>query len=132
MSCIFRVSSVSFDVDSFLKQSHLEPDRLWHKGEKAVSNRVCENSGFTMVASDAEMNNLGQQIEDAITFLKENQAGLEQLKNFPNVDTPYLDFAIEDRNVAGQYDRFPPELLRLAGNLNIGIEISRYATSEDS
>ncbi|MEO6908014.1 MAG: hypothetical protein ABI210_09010 [Abditibacteriaceae bacterium] len=72
------------------------------------------------------MDNPQQQIEDAIAFLKTNHDELVRLKNFTGAETVCLDFAIEDRDVAVQYDYFPPALLRWAGNLNIGIEVSRY------
>ena len=42
-----------------------------------------------------------------------------------------LDFGIADREVAAQFDYFPPELLLAAGQLGIGIEISRYHLSND-
>jgi hypothetical protein len=58
----------------------------------------------------------------AIAFLKANQVELEQL----GIERIDLDFGIQDRDVAVQGDYFPPELLRLAGNLNIGIEVTRY------
>ena len=73
------------------------------------------------------MDDVLQQIEDAISFLKSNQKELAKLLEFPGADTNYIDFAIEDRlDVGLQCDRFPPELLRLAGNLGIGIEIERW------
>jgi hypothetical protein len=79
-----------------------------------------------MVASNAEMVDPAQQVLDAIEFLKANQVELEKLRHVQGV-TMCLDFGIADRDVVVQCDRFPPELLRLAGNLEIGIEISHYA-----
>lgn len=79
-----------------------------------------------MVASEAGMDNVLQQIKDAIHFLKINHDELAKLQAFPGAETVCLDFGIEDRDVGLQCDRFPPELLRLAGNLGIGIEITRY------
>jgi len=126
MSCIFHASGPNFDVDSFLRTSSLVPDRVLHKGEPRGKKSIHEQSGFTMVASNAEMVDPAQQVLDAIEFLKANQVELEKLRHVQGV-TMCLDFGIADRDVVVQCDRFPPELLRLAGNLEIGIEISHYA-----
>lgn len=79
-----------------------------------------------MVASEADMDNVLQQIEDAISFLKINHDELAKLQSFPGAETVHLHFGIEDRDIGLQCDRFPPKLLQLAGNLEIGIEITRY------
>ena len=43
-------------------------------------------------------------------------------------ETPILEFGIQTRMFDGgaQFDRFEPELLRLAGSLNFAIELSQY------
>jgi hypothetical protein len=123
---MFRATGFDFQVDQFLSQSTLVPYEVWRKGERKSEKRIHKWSGFTIVASEADMDEVPQQIEDAINFLKTNHAELENLQNFTGAETVYLDFGIEDRDVGLQCDRFPPELLRLAGNLNIGIEVSRY------
>ena len=79
-----------------------------------------------MVASDAEMDSFEQQIQDAIEFLKKCQTELKELQNFGGAASLWLDFGVESRDVFVQCERFPQELLRLAGNLNIAVEISRY------
>ena len=72
------------------------------------------------------MDNFEQQIQDAITFLKRYQPELDELQKFLGVESVYLDFGVESRDVFVQTERFPPELLRLAGDLDIAIEVSRY------
>ncbi len=126
MSCIFRVGGSDFDVDAFLNDFALSPDRVFRKGERRGEKSIHEQAGFTIAASNAEMEEPAQQVRDAIEFLKANQVELEKLRHVPGV-TMCLDFGIADRDVVVQCDRFPPELLRLAGNLEIGIEISHYA-----
>ncbi len=128
---MFRATGFNFAVDEFLQQSTLIPDSVWRKGERRLAKRVHKGAGFSMVASQADMSNPPQQVEDAIAFLKANQVELEQLQNFPGVERIYLDFGIEDRDVAVQCDYFPPELLRLLGNLNIGIEVTRYPQAKE-
>jgi hypothetical protein len=128
---MFRATGFDFAVDKFLQQSTLVPDSIWRKGERRLAQRVHGGSGFSMVASQADMSNLKQQVEDAIAFLKANQGELEQLQNFLGVERMCLDFGIEDRDVAVQCDYFPPELLRVAGNLNVGIEVTRYPQADE-
>ena len=104
---------------------------VWHKGEIQFKARVRKNSGFSVVASEADFDNIKKQIKDAIAFLQRNAEELKRLKNYPEVEEPVLDFGIEDRDVAVQCDYFPAQLLFLAGNLGIGLEISRYPQSEE-
>ncbi|GBF03885.1 hypothetical protein DAERI_010057 [Deinococcus aerius] len=94
--------------------------------------RRMEWSGFFLVTSEAEFDDLDGQIDDTIAFLKRYAAELAPLADFPGVDVCELDFGIEDRDVAHQADAFPAELLRLAGNLNIGLVVSRYPQLEGS
>src|SRR5687768_6939756 len=118
MSCVFRVSGHDFQVDDFLDQSDLEPYDSWTRGESGLAGRVHESSGFKSLASDAEMTEPDQQITEAIEFLKLHADDLETLQHFPGVEMAWLDFGISDRDTPVNSDYFPPELLRLAGNLN--------------
>ncbi len=76
--------------------------------------------------SDGDFRSLDVQIRDAIEFLRRNDAGLAALR----VTEACLDFGIERRDVAVQCARFPAELLCLAGNLAIAIEVSLYPEME--
>jgi hypothetical protein len=129
MSCILRVSGKDFDVDQILKESGLKAYKIYRKGE--LSERKTEgefnsDSGFAIEVSKADFDKLAVQIEDAINFLKVNQQSLTIVGKAPGKDYYLLDFAFHKRDVAVQYDYFPAELLRLAGNLGIGIELSCY------
>ena len=46
---------------------------------------------------------------------KQNQDELSRLVRFPGVENVSVDFGIEERNVAAQSERFPPNLLRMLG-----------------
>ena len=50
---------------------------------------------------------------------------------WPGVEAVDLDFGFERRDVAVQCDRLPPALVRLAGSLGLGIELSQYWASGD-
>jgi len=86
--------------------------------------------GFSLLVSDVD-GDLSAQIQDAISFLAANQDSLSKVLANPAVDDSRLDFGynlrISDR-MAIQCDYLPPELLRLAGEVNIGIELSLYPT----
>lgn len=60
MSCMFRAAGFDFMVDEFLSQSTLVPHKSWRKGERKSEKRIHEWSGFTMVASEADMDNVLQ------------------------------------------------------------------------
>jgi hypothetical protein len=79
-----------------------------------------------VVASEADFSNVQVQIADAIHFLEQNQAELARLVGFPGVENLSLDFGIEERDVAAQSERFPPNLLRIVGNLGIWLEFTLY------
>lgn len=70
------------------------------------------------------------QVKEATEFLKRHEKDIETIVAFPNVEAA-LDFGIELKRDFLNCDYLPPELLRLAGNLGIGIELSHYAPTEE-
>jgi hypothetical protein len=134
MSCVLRVSGANFAVDEFLGNSTLQPYKVWRKGEqrKSISRPgIYEESGFCIDASKADFNDLKGQIRDVILFLKANYEELMKLKNDPTVEDINLDFGVDRKPVAAQSNCLPPELIRLAGELGMGIEISIYWVSDE-
>jgi hypothetical protein len=81
---------------------------------------------FHAVASEADFSQLQVQIGDAVHFLEQNHAELARLVAFPGVERVSVDFGIEERVVAAQSECFPPNLLRIAGNLGIWVEFTLY------
>jgi hypothetical protein len=129
MSCVLRAWGVSFAVDEFLAASALKPITVFRRGERQstkLEGPILEGSGFHAVASDAEFSDLEVQIADAVRFLEHNQRELARLVGFPGVDRISLDFGIDERDVVFQHERFPPNLLRIAGNLGIWLEFTLY------
>ncbi len=51
--------------------------------------------------------------------------------SLPGVESACLDFAVEEKDTFTQCSYLEPELLKLAGGLGIGIEISLYPCSEN-
>ena len=75
------------------------------------------------------LKSLNNKKKDAIEFLTHNKTQLHQIMSLPGVEGA-LDFGIVWRDVAFQCDYFPPELIRIAGELGLGIELSQYPPSE--
>lgn len=133
MPCVFRAHGKTFLVDRFLLKSRLRPYQVLRKGlPHPVRSRDTNlgYSGFKIDASRADFSDLGKQIKDAIRFLKRNRKELAILSKFRGVETIELDFGIASRDVPVQCDSFPAELVRLAGELNIGITLSQYPSAK--
>jgi len=75
--------------------------------------------------------NLNYKKKDVINYLIQNKNKIIKIQQLAGLDSLYLDFGIEQRDVAMQCDSFPPKLIKLAGELNLGIEISQYPIFED-
>lgn len=132
--CVLRVSGKRFDPVRFLADSELEPYSVFRTGEPRTkthrANAVYETSGFLVDVSDSSWDKLSGQVGDAIAFLQRHQRTLARLREIPEVEDARLDFPIDLRidrkNVAAQFDYFPPELVSLAGELGLGLELSIY------
>ena len=131
MSCVLRARGVSFAIDEFLAKSKLTPIAIFRRGQPQWPNApsgspIPNESGFHAVASEADFSNLQAQIADALHFLEQNQDELLRLVAFRGVERVTLDFGIEEREIAAQSERFPPNLLRILGNLGIFLEFTLY------
>jgi hypothetical protein len=87
---------------------------------------IPNESGFHAIASEADFSNLQGQIADAVHYLEQNKNELVRLVAFLGVERVSLDFGIEERDIAAQSERFPPNLLRILGNLGIFLEFTLY------
>ncbi|GFE58738.1 DUF4279 domain-containing protein [Geobacter sp. AOG1] len=134
MACVFRVFGDNLEIDALLEKLNMEPYRLWRKGEprnwRFPEGKKSECSGACFTASDAEMWEFPIQVEETTEFLKMHEKDIKTIVAFPNAEAA-LDFGIELKRDFLNCDYLPPELLRLAGNLGIGIELSHYAPTEE-
>ena len=133
--CVLRASGGQFDVDEFMRDSKLSPYQVFHKGERlfpnSSRNKTCsEVSCLTVDVSKREWDDLPGQIGDAIGFLRRFHDELQRLVSFAGVEDVGLDFPHDLRigrhGVALQCYHLPSSLLREAGNLGVGIELSLY------
>lgn len=127
MGCVLRAGGPDFDVDAFLDESPFEPCAVWHRGEVRHPGRTpATQSSFNLDVSDGD---LPHQIIGAIAFLKSDADELRRLLAFPGIEG-HLDFGIARRDSYMQTDFFPPELIRLAGSLGLGIELTQYPVQD--
>ncbi|MBT5032854.1 MAG: hypothetical protein HOM55_11235 [Proteobacteria bacterium] len=135
--CIFRVTGTELNVDECLALGPFEANRIDRKGEprhpKMPDGRINEHDGFTVLVNDDAVDEVSHQIREAQHFLEQNKAALHKLTSRMDVDETCLDFGWDfpvANDTFAQFNYFPPSLLRLCGDLNIGIEISVYATED--
>jgi len=138
MACYMRVSGKDFDVDSYFQKHPVEAAAVYRRGEPEFKTKPDgpkrEYSGFNIFISDAERKELGKQIQEAISFLEDsdNCREIKLLLSYPGVEGCILDFSIDLEDMSEypiQYYSFPFQLLRLAGNLKLGLEVSLYGAA---
>jgi hypothetical protein len=89
-------------------------------------------SGFHTDVSAAGFSNLQGQIADAEQFVERNRGELARLVGFQGVESVSMDFGIEERDVAFQRERFPPNLLLMLGSLGICLEFTLYPSQRST
>jgi hypothetical protein len=138
--CVLRVNGEGFDPDEFLSGSSLAPCAVFRRGEPRLPHAkpdgpVHLSSGINFDVSDAEWDDVGQQMFDAEEFLRTHLTELKHLASAPGVTGMCLDFPVELRigrnGIATQSDRFPVSLVKLAGEIGLSLEFSIYPVEED-
>ena len=137
MSAVIRVHGKNFNVDEFVANCRLPVCAVKRRGESVFAasqpeGRRHEQSGVHVLASDADFTLFPVQAAETIAFLRANEVELRRLRTFAGVETATLDFGIERRDVAVQSDRLRAALLRLAGALDLDIEISQYPLADST
>jgi hypothetical protein len=135
MSCVLRIIGKDLDIDTLLAASNLVPYKKMRKGQPRsalkVDGKKMEHSGICIKVSDANFNEFSRQIEDAILYLQTNNKQLKIIASTKEVEFAILDFGvdlrIDNNNVLLETHRLPADLLALAGNLGISIEVSVYS-----
>jgi len=131
--CVLHVRSKLASFAKYLKMSRLPSYQSHEKGEISRYGKPYSDYGFSCIVSEKEWTDFEGQIEDAIRFLREHEDELRNLLGKYELDDIRLDFPFSshlDEDCIAQFDYLPPELLKLAGNIGIGIELSHYVTEE--
>jgi hypothetical protein len=123
---------MEFDIEAYLADSPFTNVVRHLRGQPQLpgSSKLWLSSGFNVTVSEADMDDLAAQIDDAIAFLDEHEDELRRLGRFEGVDGIELDFAVAWRDLATQSDWLPPELLWRAGALDIALRVTHYLTQE--
>jgi hypothetical protein len=135
VACYLKAWGAQFDVDAFVAASPLPCDPVWHRGDRrrAIRNgksALHDSSGLTTLVLAAE--GLDGQVDDAVRFLRSYQAEVQRLVSIPEVERVILDFGVAwHPDSAAQFARLPPELLALAGNSNVWLELSHYVVAPE-
>jgi len=128
MSCVLRIGGVQLDVDALLHVVPLSAYRVDRKGtpRRLRTRGTFEESTLHVDVSDADFADLPKQIADAIRFLQTNAETIRAAVRFVGVERATLDFAVESKDVMIDSNYLPPQLLQIAGELGVGIELSMY------
>ncbi|WP_153306595.1 hypothetical protein [Desulfogranum japonicum] len=135
--CVLHVSSKTTSFAAFLENSQFP---AYKKHEKGEVNKIrykpvtYQDYGFSSVVSKGEWDDLAGQISDAHTFLQKYGQELRSvISTHEDIDIQ-LDFPYSCRlneHILMHSDYLPPEFLKLAGELGIGITLSHYYPSVD-
>jgi hypothetical protein len=110
MSCVLRVTSPR--LNEHLALVSVAPYRI----EKGCAHFSVSECGF---------DDFPGQLRDAHAFLSANTADVAVLMNSAEAKGT-LDFAVECSNEGFQFRAFPPTIVRQAGSLGLGLELSLY------
>jgi hypothetical protein len=128
MACVLRIGGERLDPDTLLRAVALSAYRVDRKGtpHRLPSRGVFERSTVHLDVSAAAFSDLPGQVADAIAFLNTNAGAIGDALRFPGVEFATLDFPVAAKDVAVDSKYLPPDLLRRAGELGVGIELSTY------
>jgi hypothetical protein len=136
--CVLRAFGTAFDVDRFVEKTSLPNPEVRHKGSygrlRRKSKRKWSHTGLTVSVSRASWSSLKAQVADAERFLVKHNREIARLSRSKGLEHLVLDFPIYLRIgmklrgsiVAAQSDRFPASLVRAAGKLGVGLELTVY------
>ena len=135
MSCILRVSGTELNIDALLNIVDLQPDRIWRRGEPCRASKPegkqHDHSGATFVASDADFDEFGQQVDEATNYLETRGRQIASMTSFKGVQDVTLDFGIALRDVMIHSDILPLRFLKAAAESGVSVELSHYPCTEE-
>lgn len=134
MACYLRIIGEELDPDDLVKKTGLSVNRISRKGEPRMATRPdgpkLTHSSAQMTASSAEFENFNQQVTETIDFLQTNYEKLARLNEVTGIEFAVLSFGVAGKSdMAVQNFFLGPEVIQLAGQLNLSIEMSVYLDS---
>ncbi len=125
--CYLRISGKDLDGPALAGTLPVPIDGSWRRGDQRSANRQHRSGGLRCWVSAKEGTHVAGQIEDALAFLSRYRDALVPLQARGDIDTILLDFSWDvpvNGNV--QWNRWPPALCKLCGELGIAIEATVY------
>ena len=87
---------------------------------------MARTSGISIVASEAEFDQLELQQAQALAFMRRHHADLQAMRSVQGVELASIDFGITMRNVFVQGDSFEPDLVAEIASLKMRLVLSQY------
>lgn len=136
MSCILRISGRNLDIDAFIEKSKLRVYKKCYKGEPVFpktkpDGEKLRHFSVSAAASNAEFEEFEKQVKDVIRYLKRNKEKLAHIATTKGVEFAFLDFGVRREVKFCQEIYFPPQLVKLAGELGLSLQVSIYPSDED-
>jgi len=127
--CYLRISGRDFDGPAQAAALGLPIDGSWRRGDPRSETKAHRSGGLRLRVSGQDGGNVPGQIENALTFLSRHQDKLTLLMARPDVETALLDFSWDvPTNGTVTWNRWPPALCKLCGELGVAIEATVYVT----
>jgi hypothetical protein len=130
-----KIAGRDLDVDAYVERGVLVPVGVYRRGEARFPTlpraRKNTQSGFGVVVSKKAGSDFAELAKDALSFLGRHRRAVRALKRRQGVETATLDFRLE-RPPRGLVEGlvFPEGLVRLAGELGLGLELSFYPAAD--
>ena len=128
--CVLKIYSETDSFKAFSDNANIPVYSCFDKGEAITTNRLSNEFRISFDVSEKEWDDFDGQVSDTILFLEKYYAQIKELFVKHSITDAYLDFPLWsrlDENIINQNDHIPRELIKLAGELNIGIEMAIYA-----
>ncbi len=132
MGTILKISGKRFDVDNFIIGWRIKPSAVHRKGDLRSKSRNEKVTTPQIIydISDKGFNDLKGQVNETTKFLKRNKKHLQSLSTYKTIENISIDFAFDSRvgrrKVGVQIDYLPADLIRLCGDLGIGIILTQW------
>ncbi|MGC4034689.1 MAG: hypothetical protein QM764_01920 [Chitinophagaceae bacterium] len=134
MPCNLVILGKNLDIDALIAKSSLRGYSKRYKGQPVFktkpNGKKSTHSSIRIQTSKSDFDNLEKQISDTIKYLKRHKNKLNIIRQTKEVDLAVLDFGIclriNKKEILTQSDRFPNQLLKLAGDIGLDIELSIY------
>ncbi len=129
-SCVLRVAGSTIKVKKFLRESSLEPSKIFFRGDPRVptSRGPVQTSGFNIIMSGSHGESIEKLVRQTLVFLHEHRMDMLLLKSMKfkisTIDFGLYDLSTEDRPWPSY--RLPASLIAIAGELGFEIVLSFY------